>query len=280
MKKILILATTFLLSSMAQAGGGWTHPKGEGYLKMGYNRVKSDRFFAPDASIIDITTVGYHATSLYGEYGLSDRFTAIAYVPFFTRSTLNAVRFRQSGREIPGDSFNSIGDIDLSLQYGFLKSEKWVASARILLGLPTGNPQGGDSGILQSGDGEFNQMLRLDLSRSFARNYWAGIYAGFNNRTNNFSDEVRVGGELGKAWEGGFMAIVKLDVVQSLFNGTADASMGGTLFSNNTEFISPALELAYRFDNGIGVSASAAGAFFGRNILASPNLGVGIFWSF
>lgn len=278
--KHLFFISTFFVSTLAIAGGGWTYVKGKGFVKLSQNAIYSDQFYNPDGEIIDITTIGYYATSIYAEYGLTHRLTAIAYVPFFTRNTLNKTRFRFSGREIPGDEFNSFGDMDLALKYGFYKSGRWVAAATVLFGIPTGEPQGGETGILQSGDGEFNQMLRLDLSRSFGKASWFSVYAGLNNRTNDFSDEYRFGGELGTRIRDHFLVIGKVDVVQSFFNGDAEPSQGGTIFSNNTEYVSPAVELAYETDSELGLSVSAAGAFAGRNILASPNFGVGVYKKF
>lgn len=280
MKKLFLLLVLGCVTYTATAGGGWTYVKGKGFVKLSQNAIYSDQLFNPDGDIIDITTIGYYATSVYGEYGLTDRLTAIAYVPFFTRNTLNKVRFNQSGNEIPGDELNSVGDIDLSLQYGFYKSDTWVASVRVLFGLPTGQVTGGETGILQSGDGEFNQMIRFDLSRPISQNAWVSVYAGLNNRTKDFSDEYRLGAEIGTKFWSDFLAIAKVDVVQSFFNGDADPSQGGTIFSNNTEFISPSLELAYEMKNEIGFSISAAGAFAGKNILAAPNYGVGVYKKF
>lgn len=266
--------------SSALAGGGWTYVKGKGFVKLSQNAIYSSQLFNPDGEVIDITTIGYYATALYGEYGLSDRFTAIAYVPFFTRNTLNKTRFRFSGMEIPGDELNSVGDIDLSLKYGFYKSDTWVASVQVLFGLPTGKVAGGETGILQSGDGEFNQMIRFDVSRPLSEKAWVSAYAGLNNRTNDFSDEYRLGAEVGTKFCNRFLAIAKVDVVQSFFNGDADPTQGGTIFSNNTEYISPSLEVAYEWNNEIGFSLSAAGAFAGKNILAAPNYGIGIYKKF
>lgn len=280
MKNLMAFAVLSLLCATANAGGGWTYVKGKGFVKLNQSALRSDQLFNPDGEVIDITTVGYYATSLYGEYGLTDRLTAIAYVPFFSRNTLNKTRFRFSGREIPGDQLNSIGDVDLSLQYGFYKSDTWVASLRVLFGLPTGTVSGGETGILQTGDGEFNQMIRVDLSRPLGDKAWMSLYAGFNHRTNDFSDEYRLGAEIGSKLGQHFFAIAKVDIVQSFFNGDADPSQGATLFSNNTEFISPSLELAYELKNEIGFTLSAAGAFAGRNILAAPNYGVGVYKKF
>jgi hypothetical protein len=280
MKKYLLVPFFTFFFSALTAGGGWTYVKGKGFVKISQNAIYSDQLFNPDGEIIDITTIGYYATSLYAEYGLTDRLTAIAYVPFFARNTLNKTRFRFSGREIPGDELNTFGDVDLSLQYGFYKSETWVASVRVLFGLPTGEVSGGETGILQTGDGEFNQMIRFDLSRPISSKAWISFYAGLNNRTKNFSDEYRLGAEIGSKFGEHFLAIAKVDVVQSFFNGDADPSQGGTIFSNNTEFISPSIELAYELKNEIGFSVSAAGAIAGKNILAAPNYGVGIYKKF
>ncbi len=279
MKRLLIIPLVLLFFS-ANAGGGWTYVKGKGFVKIGQNAIYGDRLFNPEGEVIDITTIGYYATSIYAEYGLTDRITAVAYVPFFTRNTLNKTRFIQTGEEIPGDELNSFGDMDLSLKYGFLKTSEWVGSATVLFGIPTGEPQGGETGILQSGDGEFNQMIRVDFSKPFGKAAWMTFYAGFNNRTNDFSDEYRYGGEVGSRFGERFLLIGKLDVVQSLFNGNADASQGGTIFSNNTEFVSPAVELSYELKNGLGFSLSAAGAFSAKNILAAPNFGVGVYTNF
>ena len=279
MKRLLIIPLVLLFFS-ANAGGGWTYVKGKGFVKISQNAIYGDRLFNPEGEVIDITTIGYYATSIYAEYGLTDRITAVAYVPFFTRNTLNKTRFIQTGEEIPGDELNSFGDMDLSLKYGFLKTSEWVGSATVLFGIPTGEPQGGETGILQSGDGEFNQMIRVDFSKPFGKAAWMTFYAGFNNRTNDFSDEYRYGGEVGSRFGERFLLIGKLDVVQSLFNGNADASQGGTIFSNNTEFVSPAVELSYELKNGLGFSLSAAGAFSAKNILAAPNFGVGVYTNF
>lgn len=277
----IVFVIALLSSSLSLfAGGGWTYEKGKGYVKLGQNAVYAKQYFAPDGSLIDITTIGYYATSIYAEYGITDRLTAIAYVPFFARNTLNKTQFRLSGVEIPGDELNTFGDMDISLQYGIIKTDTWVMSGRLLFGIPTGEVNGGETGILQTGDGEFNQMIRFDLSRTFAKKAWFSVYAGLNNRTNDFSDEYRLGGEVGYKFVPQFFAIAKLDVVQSFNNGTADVAQGGTLFSNNTEFVSPALELAYEFKSGLGFNLSAAGAFAGQNILASPNFGVGIYYKF
>lgn len=274
-KAVVTIALVFVCLC-SYAGGGWPQPKKHGYFKFGQNMILSSKYFGPGGSIVDITTIGLYTTSFYGEYGFTDRLTGIAYIPIFVRSTLNEVRFRQTGNVIPGDEFSSIGDAELGVKYGLITDKPVVVSASLVLGLPLGNTSGGESQILQTGDGEFNQMIRFDASHSFyPKNFYTSAYAAFNNRTNNFSDEVRFGLEIGGTFKK-FIPILKLNVVQSLNNGGTAAVQNG-VFSNNTEYVSPSIELNYQMTERIGLSGSGAFAFSGQNILAAPNWGLGVY---
>jgi hypothetical protein len=73
-----------------------------------------------------------------------------------------------------------------------------------------------------------------------------------------------------------FIPIVKFNVVQSLYNGNAEVVQNG-IFSNNTEYVSPTVELNYQLKEKLGVSISGGFAFAGKNILASPNWSAGIY---
>ncbi len=273
---LLTLALLIAVAVNAFAGGGWPQPKRSGYFKLSQNMIRSPFFFSPSGEIVDITTIGLYTTSAYGEYGITDRLTGIAYMPLFVRSTLNEIRYNQSGRTEPGDALNALGDAEVAIKYGLITNKPVVVSATLLLGLPLGETGGGTSGILQTGDGEFNQMVKVDASFSlYPKPIYVSAYAGFNNRTRNFSDEVRVGGEIGFTLKK-FIPILKVNVVQSLFNGGTAVAENG-IFSNNTEYVSPTVELNYQLTDQWGISASGGFAFSGRNILASPNWGLGIY---
>lgn len=275
MKK-LIFILLISVSIQTFGGGGWPQPKRGGYFKLSQNFIGSSNFFAPDGSIVDITTVRLYTTSIYGEYGFSSQLTGIVYFPFFVRNTLNEIQYNQSGNTEPGDALQSIGDTDISIKYGLIVNKPVVVSATLLFGLPLGVAAGGSSQILQTGDGEFNQMLKVDASYSFyPKPVYVSAYAGFNNRTNSFSDEVRFGAEVGLTLKK-FIPILKLNVIQSLYNGNAEEAQNG-IFSNNTEYVSPTLELNYQLNDKWGVSGSGGFAFAGRNILASPNWSIGAY---
>lgn len=276
MKKIILILPLLFNVSLLYAGGGWPQPQRGGYFKLSQNYIRSPYFFGPDGTIVDITTVQLFTTSIYGEYGFTKRLTGILYFPFFVRNTLNETVYNQSGQVVPGDEFQSIGDTDIAIKYGLLINKPVVLSVSLLFGLPLGKSSGGEGQILQTGDGEFNQMIRFDASHSFyPKPVYVSAYAAFNNRTQNFSDEIRFGGEVGFTFKK-FIPIIKLNVVQSLYNGDAEAVQNG-IFSNNTEYVSPTIEFNYQWTDKWGVSVSGGFAFSGKNILASPNWGLGVY---
>jgi hypothetical protein len=278
MKKFIIVSLMFLVAASALAGGGWPQPKGKGYFKLSQSYLLSSRIFDGNGNVIDLTpSYGYFATSFYGEYGFTDRLTGIIYMPFFARATKNELQYNQPGvPSEPGAALNSFGDTDIAIKYGLIVNKPIVVSATILFGLPLGDNGATNANALQTGDGEFNQMLRVDASHSFyPKKFYVSAYGAFNNRTKGFSDEVRFGAEIGWTLKK-FIPILKVSTVHSLFNGDVGVIQNG-VFSNNIEFISPALELNYQLTDKLGISASMATALAARNILASPNFGIGVY---
>lgn len=279
---ILILLVTFF-SPVVRAGGGWPQPKKKGYFKLGQSAIISDQFYDLDGELIDLTTISLYTTSIYGEYGFTDRLTGILYMPFFVRSTLNEVERRQSGTIEPGDAVNSFGDTDIGLKYALIKDRKIAVAATLTFSLPFGKTAEGfsDAGeprILQTGDGEFNQLLTLEASTSFyPAPFYASVGAGFNNRTNDFSDEFRYSFELGYTGLKRFNLALKINGVESLRNGDPGGGAGNGIFGNNVEFLAISPEVSYNLNEKLGVVTSAGFAASGSNILAAPNYSLGLF---
>lgn len=273
MNRSYFLIVSFCLISFATiAGGGWTKPKGSGYFKVSHWWVNAAKQYKFNGASVPSPQEGIFNTSLYAEYGFTDRFTTILNLPYSKSANAN-------------ESITGIGDTDLAFKYRITKSSsKYVLSGTVLLGLPFGEDAGGSDGSLQTGDGEFNQMMRLDLSRSFPIgkvNAYGSVYAAFNNRTDNFSDEFRMGAELGAGFlDSKIWFITRFDRVQSAQNGASStqASDGATVFANNTEFFAFAYEVAGYVADKIGVSASYSGVFDASLIFASPAYSLGIFY--
>lgn len=278
---LLYFSTTILY-----AGGPWPQARGKAYLKLSEWWTVFDQHYT-DAGLLDPNvTTGIFNTTFYGEYGVTDRFTTLLNAPLFSRNYVNNLRSVTTGELIQsGDAVNSIGDIDLGFKYGLTKpGSKFPVAATVILGLPTGRSSAGIQDNLQTGDGEFNQILQIETGTSFRLgknvNSYASAYLGVNNRSNGFSEELRYGLEWGfgladqRLW-----LIGRLNTVESFKNGETAATVTSTsIFANNTEFSGVALEAAYYIKGRWGVSASVAGAFRGEIIAAAPAYSVGVFY--
>jgi hypothetical protein len=279
--KLILVLMLGSLTNVMLAGGGWPKPKGQGYFKLSQFSLRADQHYTDQGKLDPNVTIGVYNTTLYGEYGFTNRLTGIINAPLFARTTVDNVLSRTTDELIiPGDAINGIGDVDLSIKYGLNKPGSVVAlSASLLFGLPFGADEGGRDNNLQLGDGEFNQMVTLDAGIGLGAGYM-NFYAGYNNRTNNFSDEFRYGVEGGisvlekKLWITG-----RIIGVESLENGSFERqSENFTIFANDTKYTTASIELNYYVTSKIGVSANYATAFRGELILASPAYTFGVFY--
>ena len=280
--KYLLIIVFLLIPYLGYSGGGWPQPKNTWYLKIYEWWILSNQHYTGSGGIDPNATRGTYFTNVYAEYGISDRFTGMVHLPFFARVTLHEQVSGTTGDVISeGDALNAIGDIDLAVKYALIRNKPVVVGVTLLLGLATGNSEGGKDGSLQTGDGEFNQLLRVDVSGSFkiGKKYpYASGYVGYNNRTGGYSDEFVFGVETGitlNKW----IPIIRLDAVKSTQNGDINFNSDGTsLFSNNREYIAISPELNYSINDKIGVSAGAGFALKGKLIFANPSYSLGIFF--
>ena len=274
--KLSIYLFALLFQINAFAGGGWPQPKNSGYFKLGQYGIIADNYFTPAGDIVDITTTGYYSTYLYGEYGLTDKLTAVVYFPFFSRSTLNRLEDSEGNLIQEGESVNSLGDTDVSLKYNIINKSVAVSVA-LTLGLPLGNASGGTSGLLQTGDGEFNQMLSVETGKSLGDGkYYISGMLGFNNRTEGFSDEFRYslegGVHIGKCW-----GIMRMYGIKSFKNSSESFQPNNGIFSNDIEYVSVSPELVYEANENWGASIGAGFAFNAKRVLAAPAFTVGVY---
>lgn len=276
--QLIFIGLLTIITNLAFAGGGWPTPKGKGYFKLSQYVLQANQYYTPSGEIIDIATAGIYISSIYGEYGLTDRFGVSAYVPFFSRATLNEQVSSSGALLAEGDAVNSLGDFDISFKYGLIVNKPIVVSASLTLGLPLGNPSGGNTQILQTGDGEFNVMLSVEASRSFNEGKgYVNTLLAFNDRSENFSDEFRWGVELGYNIAPKWNAALKVLSVNSLNNGSDLETPANGIFSNNIEYLAITPELNYSLNEKFGVSGSIGFAASGRRVLARPSYSLGVF---
>lgn len=273
---LIVLAGLLLATDSANAGA-WTQSRGHGFYKLGGQLIRATQFYEPDGTRITIPTFGDYTTSVYGEYGLTQRVTVVTYIPFVKRITLNKQVERTTKFVFfPGDAKTGIADSDLGVRIGLIQDGATVVSAGLMLGFPIGDHQQVNG--LRTGDGEFNQFLTLQAGHSF---YPVPLYVtgevGVNNRSDGYSDELRYAVEAGYTVRQRVTLSVHARAVESFKNGesTVTGGMGG-LYANNQRYFSYGPELSVLLTNAVGLTAGVDGAARGQNVLAAPMYSLGI----
>ncbi len=278
--KYLLLVFSVFISSTVVAGGGWPKKKKTYYFKLSGWYLNADEHFTPNGKGPN-TTVQLFSTNLYGEYGITDRLTAVANIPFFYRNTFNKTIV--NGNEVDaGDELNSFGDTQIGLKYGIFQNETFSATFGVTFDLPFGINGRGLANRLATGDEEFNHIYRFDVGASIYNSdqvsVYGNLYTGYNIRTEGFSDESRSGLEIGVGFLDKKLWVVgKLDTIQPLFNGDREPESSSGIFVNNVEVTSISPEINYYVTEKIGVSAGATIPLSGNFVYTNPSYTAGIF---
>ena len=275
MRHLILL---LLLCATAQAQ--WPQGKGQAYIKLGSWAQQSRTHFEPDGSVsIEGGLRTYFIPGLYARVGLNDKWTATGY--------FNAVSTSQSLESVRGtftQSLTSFGDMNLSLERLLYRSEKgFHLGTDITFGLPTGNA----NSIVGSGDGEFNQMVRVLAGTGYSigdevvgkQNFYAKGYVGINRRTEGFSSEFRGGLETGTTIKNKLFVLTRLSVLKSLNNKplqdlTSNSSLA--VFGDRIERTTLGFEATWNLDENWGISAGYTRFLAGKIVFNQPSWTTGI----
>lgn len=281
---ISILISIFSLSVFA--GGGWPKKKGKYYVKVAGWYVESNTHFSGEGDKAENPTASLFNLNVFAEYGITDKLTAIGYIPFFSRSVNNRI-IDNRGRVVnnfPGEAINSIGDSQLGLKYGVYQNNKISLAISYTIDLPIGQTAKGELGTLATGDGELNHIFRTDLGISIFNSdqvsLYGNVYGGINVRSKDFSEELRLGAEFGAGFLDKKLWVVgKFDTIQSLNNGDRNFDNGNSfgLFVNNVEVTSLTPEVSYLITKKIGISAAVSIPLAGQFVYDSPSYTGGVF---
>ncbi len=274
--QLIIFALIFSITLPLQmaAGGAWPQKKGTGYYKLDFRYMSSSKLYNSDGIKVSIPKLQDMTIGLFGSYGITDKFTGFIGFAAFKSIKLDTV---SSAVNFDTD-VSGFGDINAGLKYGLGKIGNTYFSAKIVLGLPTGKSDIDSS--LWLGSGDFNQAIGLEIGHSF---YPAPFYVNggvtYNNRTEGFSDEFVY------SIEGGYKIIKDLSLILrfhgqvSMKNGDSNVIGGLYTYENNQQFIAYSAELVYKFAENLGVKGYYESGGKGKNIISTPVISAGIFFT-
>ena len=220
MRKILILLFTIFIFPAFLNAGAWTMPEGHAYTRLGLNYYYANKEFLKGGSKKDYKYNGNFKdfnTSLYIEYGLSNRLTAITSLYYKNiKKEDDYIKMTNSG----------IGDIDIALKYLIFKGKKGVFSIQTLLKIPEAYNKNDN---LALGNGQYDFEIR-SLAGFSLWPYIPGYMnfeLGYRWRANEPADEIRYLIELGSDFGKYIYGRVKLDGILGMDNGEEKTDVNG-----------------------------------------------------
>jgi hypothetical protein len=194
-----------------------------------------------------------YETSLYTEYGVTDRLTLVL--------QLAGQRVSQDNNGVT-DTASGLAASRLGLQYRFWDSGRWVAAAQIAGIVPGGGENVADRPL---GDGANGIELRALLGRSVSQNGFIDAQVGHAWRSENYPSESRF--DITVGWRISERYSVMLQ--SFLTRGDADR------LRNNRSFIQHKLQIGAGRQFGTGeVMLSGFTTVYGRNSIAESGIAV------
>ena len=282
---VLMLLTCLIIPYEAVLGGAWPQKKGSSYYKINFRYLNGDNIYNSDGVKVPISTFTDFTFGLFGSYGLTENLTVFMNVGLYKSTKLDS-SFQEFGAELNGSfqelgadtDVSGFGDITVGLKYGLFKFDKTIISAKLIFGIPTGIST--LDGGLWTGDGNSNQLIGIEAGHSFwPSRFYLTEGIAFNNQTSGFSDQFRYYIEGGYRFSSSFLIITRLHGVISFENGDPNVMGGFGNYENNQQYIAYNAELVYSISSNWGVSVYYESGTNGKNIISTPVLNFGVFFT-
>ena len=275
--KILV----FFISASAFAQSPWTQKKGEFYTQLSFTTIPSytDVFGDPDYKTLGEITD--NTIQFYGEYGFSDKTSLIVNLPL---KLISINDFEDPRIDCGGDCSedfkeSALGNLEIGLKHNFYRKD-WILSGQFSVEANTGSYDA-TSGI-RTGYDAFTFTPLFTAGRSFDKTYIQS-FIGANIRTNDYSSNFKIGGEVGYKITKGIWLIGFVDIVKSLKNGDIVLPLENTLtalYVNDQDYGAYGLKGIGEITNKFGLTAGFGGAFFGNNVAKQVALNFGLYHKF
>jgi len=252
----------------------WTQEKGKFYTQLSFTTIPNyDTLFGnPDYNTSG--EISDKTIQFYGEYGFSDKTGLIVNLP------LKLISINNSENPLSEDFNNTaLGNLEIGVKHNFYKKD-WILSGQFSIEANTGSYDAA-SGI-RTGYDAFTFTPLFLAGRSYGKTY-VQSFIGVNIRTNDYSYNFKVGGEVGHKITKHIWLVGFVDIVKSFENGNivlpAENTLTG-LYVNDQEYGAYGFKGIGEITDKFGVTVGFGGAFFGNNVAKQAALSVGVYHKF
>lgn len=277
----ILLTSTFA----AQAGGPWTRPKGGGYAQIGVTYIGYSTLFDGNGDIVNLRRkVTDFTTQGYLEYGITNKLTGIAIVPFKYVTTgdevLESDYFNDASKFsdtlLPSGSLFGPGNIKLGLRYNFI-NKKYIFSGE--LNAEYGYVSYDCATALRTGYDAWVIEPQLSFGRGWNKVYFFAE-GSFRYRTNNHSNELNGAVEIGykfiksRTWIA-FRSEGRKSLKDGSFDNNNNRLLHTGLTPNNQEYVGYGIKVAQPIGNHFAINLGLFGGM-GHWVAATPSINFGI----
>ncbi len=215
--------------------------------------------------------------SVYGEYGLNDKITIIAELPYKFLSTGNTVLpnssiINPSNQE---GSLNALGNIKLGVKNQFI-NKGVVFSGQLTMELPTAKYD--DKTGLRSGYDAVSIIPSVSIGKGFDKHY-GYLSIGTGIKSNNYSEDLRISGEIGTKVLNRLWIVGVLDILKSFENGDAITPIRNLetgLYVDRQEYTALGLKFILEANDKLGFNAGFYGGS-GNFVAAQLSMNFGVY---
>ncbi len=276
MKKIIsFLILCVIISIDINAQGPWTKEKGKGYIQVGFSSIQYDKTqynaneLATGNNNTDVTL------QLYTEYGLTNKLEVQLILPYKMVESTNKIT--NVSKTLTGISNTTLG-----LKY-LLQDKKWKISTGLQFSTRSNNKdnlKGFRTGF------EASTFLPYFTFGSSSNKWYYYGNIGYGLMTNNYSDFVKIAGEVGYNIipKGHLMFVfdAKNIVTKESFYTIDNVSYRNTAnYLDRQSYFAVGIKGNYEFvKNKFGANAAFIGALNTNNTPLAPSINFGIYAKF
>ena len=277
MRKITTIPLLFFtLFIVAQSP--WTKDKGDLFINLSYTTISNYNELFGDPDYNTERNISDRTYQIYGEYGFTNKTSLVFNVPLKSIKTGDTPKILAVNAITNSGNETTFGNITLGLKHQFYNNG-WVISGQLISEINTSSYD--ENTGIRTGYDAFTFTPQLLAGKSFGKTFFQS-QIGFDIRTNNYSNNFKIGGEFGGKVSKNIWLIGYVDVVKSFEDGNVNLPANNLLtglYVNNQEYGAYGLKGILQFCD-IGITAGFGGAFFGNNVPKKAAFSFGIFNTF